>query len=177
MKNWIYWSLSALLLAIAIIYIAVTFVLIKPARYVIYNQPSQLISGESSMMLLDSVNGKTWLLVDEIWRPVNKVGEEKIISGPDPMLEKAVMADEVEKLKKDQEREIGQLKSQYEERYNILLQKIDAKPHQAARSGSHPKQKIRHYYPKRTLKSSQPDNSSEEQAPDDGMPPGWVNDK
>ena len=177
MKNWLYWSLSALLLAIVVIYFGINFTLIKPERYTIYYQTLQLASGESSMVLLDTVNGKTWMLVDEIWRPINRVGEEKMISGPDPALEKAVMAEEVGKLKKQQEMEIDRLKSQYEERYNLLLQKIDAKPHPATLPSGHSKPKIKHYYPKRPLKSSPSDFNSEEQVPDDGMPPGWVNDK
>lgn len=177
MNKIFYWSLPALLITIAIIYLAVSFVQVKPARYAIYNPPSQLISGESSTLLLDTVNGKTWMLVDEIWRPVNKVSEEKMISGPDPVLEKAVMAEEVEKLKKEQGLEIDRLKSQYEERYNMLLQKIDAKPRQSVRTGSQTKLKIKHYHPKKQLKSSTSDYEIEEQAPDDGIPPGWVNDK
>jgi hypothetical protein len=87
------------------------------------------------------------------------------------------MAEEVEKLKKQQELEIDRLKGQYEERYNVLLRKLDAKPHRSARTSGHSKLKIKHSYPKRPLKSSTSDYDNEEQAPGDGIPPGWVNDK
>lgn len=147
MKNTLYLTLLALSVVIVSIFSCVylTSNLNKPARYAIYMGPSQIVSGESTVILLDVESGKSWALAEHAWHPIARTGGEKTFISPDAALQKVLLEDEANRAKKAQERDFRPLRSRSIPRVRISRPKPAASP-----------------------------VKKEKSAPDNDLPPDWL---
>jgi hypothetical protein len=165
---------ALLVLALVLAYFAITSFSHRSGRYLIYEGYVPQGTNEAGVIMLDTQTGRTWSLVNNVWQPIKRVGEEKTLAGPDPDRERALLAEEIERYKRQQEHEINQIKAKYTEEYSALLKRLeehlgtDVKQPSATGSGRTSSSKAKK--PSASSRTTIPEEGAEEAAP------GWLTD-
>ena len=167
--------MKKLLLTASLILLFVSASIAQTANYQIYSESKGFLGlAGRKVIMLNKDTGDSWLYYNNKWIPIPRVEEEEVSQKPEEINVRAIMEEE-NKIKANQEQELGTLKTKQEEELKVIKAKQEAEL--KALMAKQAVKTIKIYRPRVSVtrkKLAPPPNSAGE---DEGnTPPDWLKD-